>query len=115
MRFGSTAKVLLKCKLKYYRISECHGVHCQCRAATRSEDLPGRCSNIGIVAGGGPSDELGGHGVHGRHPGRPQAVIGLPAQDPVLEEVLVEGVPPAAHCQGTCHAVPRGGAPQCWQ
>ena len=22
MRFGSTAKVLLKCKLKYYRISE---------------------------------------------------------------------------------------------
>ncbi len=24
MRFGSTAKVLLKCKLKYYRISECH-------------------------------------------------------------------------------------------
>ena len=25
MRFGSTAKVLLKCKLKYYRISECQG------------------------------------------------------------------------------------------
>ena len=25
MRFGSTAKVLLKCKLKYYRISECKG------------------------------------------------------------------------------------------
>ena len=24
MRFGSTAKVLLKCKLKYYRISECN-------------------------------------------------------------------------------------------
>ncbi len=23
MRFGSTAKVLLKCKLKYYRISGC--------------------------------------------------------------------------------------------
>ena len=23
MRFGSTAQVLLKCKLKYYRISEC--------------------------------------------------------------------------------------------
>ena len=23
MRFGSTAKVLLKCKLKYYKISEC--------------------------------------------------------------------------------------------
>ena len=23
MRFGGTAKVLLKCKLKYYRISEC--------------------------------------------------------------------------------------------
>ena len=23
MRFGSTAKVLAKCKLKYYRISEC--------------------------------------------------------------------------------------------
>ena len=26
MRFGSTAKVLLKCKLKYYRISECGAV-----------------------------------------------------------------------------------------
>ena len=26
MRFGSTAKVLLKCKLKYYRISECVGL-----------------------------------------------------------------------------------------
>ena len=25
MRFGSTAKVLLKCKLKYYKISECIG------------------------------------------------------------------------------------------
>ena len=25
MRFGSTAKVLLKCKLKYYRISDCSG------------------------------------------------------------------------------------------
>ena len=25
MRFGSTAKVLAKCKLKYYRISECAG------------------------------------------------------------------------------------------
>ena len=24
MRFGSTANVLLKCKLKYYRISECN-------------------------------------------------------------------------------------------
>ena len=30
MRFGSTAKVLLKCKLKYYRISEC--VRCPERA-----------------------------------------------------------------------------------
>ena len=27
MRFGSTAKVLLKCKLKYYRISECIPTH----------------------------------------------------------------------------------------
>ena len=27
MRFGSTAKVLLKCKLKYYRISECPGAN----------------------------------------------------------------------------------------
>ena len=27
MRFGSTAKVLLKCKLKYYRISECGDVY----------------------------------------------------------------------------------------
>ena len=26
MRFGSTAKVLLKCKLKYYKISECEQV-----------------------------------------------------------------------------------------
>ena len=24
VRFGSTAKVLAKCRLKYYRISECH-------------------------------------------------------------------------------------------
>ena len=35
MRFGSTAKVLLKCKLKYYRISECpwtvdRGRACSC-------------------------------------------------------------------------------------
>ncbi len=28
MRFGSTAKVLLKCKLKYYRISECDPCRC---------------------------------------------------------------------------------------
>ena len=27
MRFGSTAKVLLKCKLKYYRISEWDAAH----------------------------------------------------------------------------------------
>ncbi len=36
MRFGSTAKVLLKCKLKYYRISECvhaHIVHLRTAAA----------------------------------------------------------------------------------
>ena len=26
MRFGSTAKVLEECKLKYYRISECEGM-----------------------------------------------------------------------------------------
>ena len=26
MRFGSTAKVLAKCMLKYYRISECCGM-----------------------------------------------------------------------------------------
>ncbi len=26
MRFGSTAKVLAECKLKYYRISECTGL-----------------------------------------------------------------------------------------
>ena len=26
MRFESTAKVLAKCKLNYYRISECHGI-----------------------------------------------------------------------------------------
>ena len=29
MRFGSTAKVLAECKLKYYRISECPG-SCSC-------------------------------------------------------------------------------------
>ncbi len=29
MRFGSTAKVLLKCKLKYYRISEWMASSCQ--------------------------------------------------------------------------------------
>ena len=33
MRFGSTAKVLLKCKLKYYRISECHGDAGHCSKA----------------------------------------------------------------------------------
>ena len=27
MRFGSTARILLKCKLKYYRISECDAAH----------------------------------------------------------------------------------------
>ena len=26
MKLGSTAKVLAKCKLKYYRISECRGI-----------------------------------------------------------------------------------------
>ena len=36
MRFGSTAKVLAKCKLKYYRISECGG----CRLL-HSPHLPG--------------------------------------------------------------------------
>ena len=35
MRFGSTAKVLLKCKLKYYRISEC--------VLSRRSDSPQRC------------------------------------------------------------------------
>ena len=30
MRFGSTAKVLLKCKLKYYRISECNTFFWSC-------------------------------------------------------------------------------------
>ena len=28
MRFGSTAKILAKCRLKYYRISECIGSAC---------------------------------------------------------------------------------------
>ena len=34
MRFGSTAKVLLKCKLKYYRISECTMGPCQRHSPT---------------------------------------------------------------------------------
>ena len=36
MRFDSTAKVLAKCKLKYYRISECGFVsqQAQCHAHT---------------------------------------------------------------------------------
>ena len=33
MRFGSTAKVLLKCKLKYYRILECQHQRCKSAAA----------------------------------------------------------------------------------
>ena len=65
MRFGSTAKVLLKCKLKYYRISECEcsklacpGVHidehhaifeCSGHATTRqmvSDLLPSHVSTV---------------------------------------------------------------------
>ena len=37
MRFGSAAKVLLKCKLKYYRISECMVLHPVNEASTQSE------------------------------------------------------------------------------
>ena len=43
MRFGSTAKVLLKCKLKYYRISEClgHGLTTAvaCKQRSGAKDL----------------------------------------------------------------------------
>ena len=41
MRFGSTAKVLLKCKLKYYRISECTRPFWRMLACTQSTTLPG--------------------------------------------------------------------------
>ncbi len=53
MRFGSTAKVLAKCKLKYYRISEClqgawvkveviqhHCSHEECGVQSRDQLLP---------------------------------------------------------------------------
>ena len=38
MRFGSTAKVLLKCKLKYYRISECVQLMRDRRHADKQEE-----------------------------------------------------------------------------
>ncbi len=48
MRFGSTAKVLLKCKLKYYRISECFAVPLEgCGAGI----LPGSTSTALLSAG----------------------------------------------------------------
>ena len=42
MRFGSTAKVLLKCKLKYYRISECGGV----RACLSGSHYAFQCASL---------------------------------------------------------------------
>ena len=42
MRFGSTAKVLLKCKLKYYRISEWFGMACVQRWALQMRAHPAR-------------------------------------------------------------------------
>ncbi len=42
MRFGSTAKVLLKCKLKYYRISECMGA-CAMVSSSASDPDFGLC------------------------------------------------------------------------
>ena len=48
MRFGSTAKVLLKCKLKYYRISECVR-HVQIRRWAASQELA-QASTMGLGA-----------------------------------------------------------------
>ena len=53
MRFGSTAKVLLKCKLKYYRISECRGL---------GRDLPGGPFEAGDSATSGSAVEH--HSTH---------------------------------------------------
>ena len=36
LRFGSTAKVLAECKLKYYKISECVGLGMQASSIGRS-------------------------------------------------------------------------------
>ena len=50
MRFGSTAKVLAECKLKYYRISECMGASLVRR---------GGCLGWGGGGGGGEGCEWG--------------------------------------------------------
>ena len=59
MRFGSTAKVLLKCKLKYYRISECnaemavHGPtspeHSLCATWKLTCRCPGACMHTSFI------------------------------------------------------------------
>ena len=46
MRFGSTAKVLLKCKLKYYRISECEAKLAATLCLMRPVDLVTTAVNI---------------------------------------------------------------------
>ena len=51
MRFGSTAKVLLKCKLKYYRIS-------QWDAVPEDVILRGRVSALGAASGPGTTAGL---------------------------------------------------------
>ena len=38
MRFGRTVKVLAKCKLKYYRISECAWDPCSCQQQQTESD-----------------------------------------------------------------------------
>ena len=60
MRFGSTAKVLLKCELKYYRISECvlHLIAQQIDPVTATEH-PGLCERMQAEEGG-----WGGGGGH---------------------------------------------------
>ena len=59
MRFGSTAKVLLKCKLKYYRISECRTVSSVSLSPTGIDSLAlccagvsGRHNMIAVLLGG---------------------------------------------------------------
>ena len=73
MRFGSTAKVLAKCMLKYYKISECGGQHAVQPPPTVPTQI--RCSillrvKISIDTGTGAarshqSTKLGHHDLHG--------------------------------------------------
>ncbi len=80
MRFGSTAKVLAECKLKYYRISECNRAHlCDTEAVLASQPEGNAVSNDGGVAMGDVGEGAGMHQDGGLlqrlHEGRRQGVL----------------------------------------